>query len=66
MISKYGRERVNEIVDRCYPIEEVKDRLLGLDHTHIEYVFDMLDSNTTKVRNIKALLFHLYLMLKLQ
>lgn len=31
-------------------MEEVKDRLLGLDHTHI----DMLDSNTTKVRNIKA------------
>lgn len=71
LISKYGKERVNEIIDliyevvnvqyeylkigdRCYPIEVVKDRLLGLDHTHIEYVFDMLDNNTTKIRNIKA------------
>lgn len=50
MISKYGKECVNEIVDGCYPIEVVKDRLLGLDHLLI----DMLDSNTTKIRNIKA------------
>ncbi|MDL2293800.1 helix-turn-helix domain-containing protein [Ruminococcaceae bacterium OttesenSCG-928-D13] len=34
----------------------VKSRLLKLDSSHVEYVFDCLDSNTTKIRNIKAYL----------
>jgi len=39
------------------PVEIVKSRLLKLDPSHIEYVFDRLDKNTSKVYNyIKAYL----------
>jgi hypothetical protein len=38
------------------PAEVVKSRLLKLDHSHIEYCIERLDSNTTKIRNIKAYL----------
>ena len=36
-----------------YPHAVVKSRLLKLDFHHIEYVFECLIRNTTKVRNIK-------------
>lgn len=39
-----------------YPIEVVKDQLLKLDSSHIQYVLDCLNENTTKVRNIKQYL----------
>lgn len=39
-----------------YPAEVVKSRLLKLTSSHIEYVFDCIDKNTTKVYNIKAYL----------
>jgi len=39
-----------------YPREVVKSRLLKLSSSHVEYVFDVLDKNTTKVYNIKAYL----------
>ena len=39
-----------------YPREVVKSRLLKVSSSHVEYVFDCLDKNTTKVRNIKAYL----------
>ena len=39
-----------------YPIEVVKDQLLKLDGSHIQYVLDCLNENTTKVRNIKQYL----------
>ena len=39
-----------------YPREIVRSRFLKLNYSHIEYVFDCLDKNTTKVRNIKAYL----------
>ena len=39
-----------------YPKEVVKSRLLKLSSTHVEYVFDVLDKNTSKVHNIKAYL----------
>ncbi len=38
------------------PANIVKSRLLKLDSSHIEYVFECLDKNTTKVGNIKAYL----------
>ena len=38
------------------PTEIVKSRLLKLNSTHIQYVFECLDKNTTKVRNIKSYL----------
>lgn len=39
-----------------YPSEVVKSRLLKLNSSHIEYVFDCIDKTTTKVHNIKAYL----------
>lgn len=36
------------------PKQTVKERLLKLNYSHIEYVLDCLKKNTTKVRNIKA------------
>lgn len=39
-----------------YPTEIVKQKFLKLNYFHIEYVFDCLKSNTTKVRNIKKYL----------
>ena len=39
-----------------YPADIVKSRFLKLDRSHVEYVFDCMDRNTTKIRNIKAYL----------
>ena len=36
-----------------YPAALVKDKLLKINSSHIEYVFDCLNQNTTYVRNIK-------------
>ena len=36
-----------------YPSEMVKEKLLRITASHIEYVFDCLKQNTTYVRNIK-------------
>lgn len=38
------------------PIDQVQSRLLSLDRGHVEYVFDCLKRNTTKIRNIRAYL----------
>ena len=44
-----------------YPREVVKSRFLKIGSSHIEYVFDCIDKNTTKVRNVrKYLLAALY------
>ena len=39
-----------------YPYALVKDRLLRLDSSHIEYIFDCIDANTTDIHNIKPYL----------
>ena len=39
-----------------YPAELVKCRLMEIGSSHIEYVFDRISSNTTKVYNIRAYL----------
>jgi hypothetical protein len=39
-----------------YPASLVKERLECIDSTHIEYVFECLDKNTTFIRNIKKYL----------
>lgn len=39
-----------------YPAEVVRSRLLKLDMEHIQFVFDCLKENTTKIRNIKQYL----------
>lgn len=39
-----------------FPREAVRSRFLKINSSHLEYVFDCLDRNTTKVGNIKAYL----------
>lgn len=39
-----------------FPREVVKSRFLKINSYHLEYVFDCIDKNTTKVGNIKAYL----------
>ena len=39
-----------------FPKEVVKSRFLKINSGHLEYVFDCIDKNTTKVGNIKAYL----------
>lgn len=39
-----------------FPQEIVKSRFLKINSGHLEYVFDCIDKNTTKVNNIKAYL----------
>jgi hypothetical protein len=36
-----------------YPAEMVKNRILRLDSASIEYIFECIDKNTKKIRNIK-------------
>ena len=38
------------------PAEYVKDRIMRLNYTHIEYILENLDENTIDVRNIKSYL----------
>ncbi|MDL2295185.1 helix-turn-helix domain-containing protein [Ruminococcaceae bacterium OttesenSCG-928-D13] len=39
-----------------YPAELVKSKLMKLDSGHIQFVFDCMKENTTKIRNIKKYL----------
>lgn len=39
-----------------YPYSMVKDRLLRLNASHIEYIIDCINANTTKIHNIKPYL----------
>ena len=39
-----------------YPAELVKSKLMKLDSSHIEFVFDCISKNTTKIRNVKKYL----------
>ena len=39
-----------------FPREVVRSRFLKINSSHVEYVFDCIDRNTTKVGNIKAYL----------
>lgn len=45
-----------KIAGNEFPAEVVKSRFLKLNSSHIEYAFDCLDKNTTKVHNIKGYL----------
>ena len=51
-----GKHEFVKIGKAEYPHEVVKGRLLKLDSSHIEYVIDCINKNTTKVRNIRAYL----------
>ena len=39
-----------------FPRETVRSRFLKINSSHVEYVFGCIDSNTTKIGNIKAYL----------
>ena len=39
-----------------YPVELVKSKLMKLNSSHIEFVFDCISKNTTEIRNIKKYL----------
>ena len=39
-----------------YPAELVKSKFMKLDSSHIQFVFDCMRENTTKIRNIKKYL----------
>lgn len=49
-IKMYG------IASSYFPAEIVKSRLLKLDYGHIRYVVGCLETNTTKVKNIRKYL----------
>ena len=49
------RDIINIAGDDC-PARLVKDKMLKINSSHIEYVFACLDKNTTYVRNIKRYL----------
>lgn len=52
----FSRREYTRVAGDEYPREVVKSRLLKVTSQHVEYVFDCLDKNTTKVYNIKAYL----------
>ena len=49
-----SRRKEIRIASEDMPAETVKSRLLKLDDSHIEYVLECLDKNTTDVRNIRS------------
>ncbi|CAB1246154.1 protein of unknown function [Ruminococcaceae bacterium BL-6] len=49
-----SRKKEIRIAGEDMPAEAVKSRLLKLDDSHIEYVLECLDKNTTDVRNIRS------------
>ena len=51
-----SRKKTIVIAGDEYPAEMVKEKLLRITASHIEYVFDCLKQNTTYVRNIKKYL----------
>lgn len=44
------------VASSTYPTELVRSKFLKLDYGHVEYVIGCLQSNTTKVKNIKKYL----------
>ena len=51
-----SRKKTIVVAGDEYPAEMVKEKLLRITASHIEYVFDCLKQNTTYVRNIKKYL----------
>ena len=51
-----SRREIIRIAGDDYPAEVVKSRFLKLNSSHIEYVLDRMQENTTYVRNIKKYL----------
>ena len=51
-----SRRKTIRIAGDDYPAELVKSRFMKLNSSHIEFVFDCMRENTTKIRNIKQYL----------
>jgi hypothetical protein len=49
------REQIH-IAGSEYPYQLVKNKLLKLDYSHVQYVLECLRKNTTKIHNVKAYL----------
>ena len=49
-----SRKKQIRIAGEDFPNKIVKSRLLKLDDSHIEYVLECLDRNTTDIRNIRS------------
>lgn len=50
------KNRTVHIARNDYPVQLVKSKFLKLNSSHIEYVIDCMEKNTSKVRNIKKYL----------
>jgi hypothetical protein len=50
------KKRTVRIGGEDMPAEVVRSRLLKLNSLHIDYVFECMDANTTKIQNIRAYL----------
>ncbi len=53
-----AKRKTTRISGADFPHEIVRSRFLKLDSSHIEFVMDCLQKNTTQVRNIKQYLFN--------
>ena len=51
-----SKRKFIRIAGNDFPAESVKSRFLKIDAEHIKFVFDCLNANTSKVRNIKQYL----------
>ena len=49
-----SKRKTIRIAGDDYPAELVKAKFMKLNSSHIEFVFDCMKENTTKIRNIKA------------
>ena len=49
-----SRKKAIRIAGENFPAGAVRSRFLKLDDSHIEYVLDCLDKNTTDIRNIRS------------
>ena len=52
----YSKRKTIRIAGDDYPAELVKAKFMKLNSSHIEFVFDCMKENTTKIRNIKQYL----------
>ena len=51
-----SQRAVIRIAGDDYPAELVKSKFMKLDSSHIQFVFDCMKENTTKIRNIRQYL----------
>ena len=52
----FSKQKYIRIAGSEFPQKIIKSRFLKLNSSHIEYVFQCMDENTTKIHNIKAYL----------